>query len=96
MDLSSYVKGVEDVKAVLDKSGNRNVCTHQTMTVNDAACFMTRQYFYSNLFDHLNMRPFLEPIEKRWITFQILSAMVRLCSVVAVSCLETLTLVHPL
>ncbi|KAJ0412473.1 hypothetical protein ATCC90586_005493 [Pythium insidiosum] len=37
--------------------------------------FMVRQYFASNLYDRICSRPFLTPIEKKWIAFQILRAL---------------------
>ncbi|KAI9894569.1 MAG: Serine/threonine-protein kinase [Vezdaea aestivalis] len=36
--------------------------------------YLVRQYQYSSLYDRLSTRPFLETIEKKWIAFQLLSA----------------------
>jgi hypothetical protein len=38
----------------------------------DAACFLVRRYFFSNLYDRLSTRPFLDAAEKRWIVYQLL------------------------
>ena len=38
-------------------------------------CFLIRQYFVSNLYDRFSTRPFLAPIEKKWITFQLFKAL---------------------
>lgn len=37
--------------------------------------FMVRQYFGANLYDRICSRPFLSPIEKKWLAFQILRAL---------------------
>lgn len=37
--------------------------------------YLIRQYLYSSLYDRLSTRPFLEDIEKRWISFQLLCAL---------------------
>jgi len=40
----------------------------------DKAGFVVRQAFYVSLYDRISTRPFLSNLEKRWITFQLLSA----------------------
>ncbi|ORY64922.1 uncharacterized protein BCR38DRAFT_513245 [Pseudomassariella vexata] len=37
--------------------------------------YLIRQYLYSSLYDRLSTRPFLEDIEKKWISFQLLCAL---------------------
>ena len=39
--------------------------------------FLARQYFLASLFDRLSMRPFLTDVEKRWVVFQLLQAMLQ-------------------
>ncbi|ODV63834.1 ubiquitin-binding serine/threonine protein kinase VPS15 [Ascoidea rubescens DSM 1968] len=39
----------------------------------EKACYLLRPFLYSNLYDIISTRPFLEKIEKIWITFQLLS-----------------------
>ncbi|KAJ1922677.1 Serine/threonine-protein kinase [Tieghemiomyces parasiticus] len=39
------------------------------------AVYLVRQYLYSNLYDRISTRPFLEPVEKMWITYQLLCAL---------------------
>lgn len=34
-----------------------------------------RQYIKTNVYDRISTRPFLEPIEKLWITFQLLTCL---------------------
>ena len=36
----------------------------QEFVETDRACYLIRQYVFSNLYDRLSMRPFLAPIEK--------------------------------
>jgi phosphoinositide-3-kinase, regulatory subunit 4 len=37
--------------------------------------FLVRQYIHSSIYDRMSTRPFLEDIEKKWITFQLLCAL---------------------
>ncbi|KAI1201351.1 hypothetical protein F5X97DRAFT_35842 [Nemania serpens] len=37
--------------------------------------YLVRQYIYSSLYDRMSTRPFLEDIEKKWLTFQLLCAL---------------------
>lgn len=43
-------------------------CPHvwpfQEFVETERACYLIRQYIFSNLYDRLSMRPFLAPIEK--------------------------------
>ncbi|QRG39740.1 hypothetical protein FDK38_004194 [Candidozyma auris] len=41
----------------------------------DSAGYMVRQLVKSNLYDRLSLRPFLTPIEKHWIAFQLLKTL---------------------
>lgn len=36
--------------------------------------YLVRQYIYSSLYDRMSTRPFLENIEKKWLSFQLLCA----------------------
>ncbi|ERF74363.1 hypothetical protein EPUS_02050 [Endocarpon pusillum Z07020] len=37
--------------------------------------FLVRQYIHSSVYDRMSTRPFLEDIEKKWMTFQLLCAL---------------------
>ncbi len=37
--------------------------------------YLVRQYLYSSLYDRMSTRPFLEDIEKKWLAFQLLTAL---------------------
>lgn len=43
--------------------------------VTDKAAFLVRQYIKYNLYDRISTKPFFTPIEKKWIAFQLLSAL---------------------
>jgi phosphoinositide-3-kinase regulatory subunit 4 len=40
--------------------------------------FLIRQHFLSNLYDRISTRPFLSPVEKKWMTYQLLRALEQL------------------
>ncbi|KAF2829205.1 ARM repeat-containing protein [Ophiobolus disseminans] len=43
--------------------------------IETAACgYLVRQYIHGSLYDRLSTRPFLEEIEKKWLSFQLLCA----------------------
>lgn len=37
----------------------------------DKAAYLLRQFFFNNLHDRLSTRPFLSPVEKKWLAFQV-------------------------
>jgi hypothetical protein len=55
--LETKVPNTEPTRAVVDK---------------DSACFLVRQFYFSNLYDRFSTRPFLDAAEKRWIVYQLL------------------------
>lgn len=52
-----------------------NVLTYQKVVETDTAGYLIRQWISTNLYDRISTRPFLTLIEKKWITYQLLSAM---------------------
>ncbi|KAN0061416.1 Serine/threonine-protein kinase [Thecaphora frezii] len=52
-----------------------NVLTYQKVIETEHAGYLIRQWLASNLYDRISTRPFLAPIEKKWITYQLLYAM---------------------
>ncbi|KAL0946172.1 hypothetical protein HGRIS_012435 [Hohenbuehelia grisea] len=52
-----------------------NVYNYQAFVETDKAGYMIRQWAASNLYDRISTRPFLSPIEKKWIAFQLLHAL---------------------
>ncbi|CAK9300578.1 unnamed protein product [Gordionus sp. m RMFG-2023] len=74
ISLKKYKDEIDKLKTKLE---NVPWCLpfHQTVIVENKAGYLIRQYTKYNLYDRLNTRPFLSIFEKKWITFQILSAL---------------------
>lgn len=51
-----------------------NTLAYQRVLETSTGGFLARQYIHSSVYDRLSTRPFLEDIEKKWIAFQLLSA----------------------
>ena len=49
-----------------------NVLFYDRILENEKAGYLIRQYLYGSLYDRISTRPFLESIEKKWITYQLL------------------------
>ncbi|KAJ1976741.1 Serine/threonine-protein kinase [Dimargaris verticillata] len=49
-----------------------NVLSYPITVETDNAVYLARQYIYASLYDRISTRPFLQPIEKKWIAFQLL------------------------
>ncbi|KAH8101738.1 hypothetical protein BXZ70DRAFT_970824 [Cristinia sonorae] len=52
-----------------------NVYTYQSFVETDKAGYVIRQWVASSLYDRISTRPFLSPIEKKWLAFQLLTAL---------------------
>jgi len=52
-----------------------NVLTYQRAVETEKAGYLIRQWLTNNLYDRISTRPFLSLIEKKWIAFQLLTAM---------------------
>ncbi|KAF8892835.1 hypothetical protein CPB84DRAFT_1837361 [Gymnopilus junonius] len=52
-----------------------NVYNYQAFVETDKAGYIIRQWLASSLYDRISTRPFLSPIEKKWISFQLLNAL---------------------
>lgn len=71
IDLAPYAADIERIRAALENKAF-NAEPFQLVVDKDAACFVVRQYYFSNLYDRLSTRPLLDLAEKRWIAFQLL------------------------
>ncbi|ORX99188.1 ARM repeat-containing protein [Basidiobolus meristosporus CBS 931.73] len=49
-----------------------NALPYQRIFETETAVYLIRQYIFTNLYDRISTRPFLDLIEKKWITFQLL------------------------
>lgn len=73
LQLNKYKKMVEEVSTKLITAAN--CLQFHYVRVTEKAAFMIRQYVKSNLYDRISTRPFLTPIEKKWLAFQLLCAL---------------------
>lgn len=72
LPLTSYKQELEELKIRLHSA--QNCLPFQKATQIEKAAVLFRQYVRDNLYDRISTRPFLNNIEKRWIAFQILTA----------------------
>ncbi|KAI0317986.1 ARM repeat-containing protein [Amylostereum chailletii] len=73
MSLRKYQRRLKvEREALLDIP---NVYSFQTFIETDKAVYLIRQWVASNLYDRISTRPFLSSIEKKWIAFQLLTAL---------------------
>lgn len=73
MSLKSLVKHIRIERESL--ADVPNVLTYQKVVETERAGYLIRQWLHSNLYDRISTRPFLNAVEKRWITYQLLHAM---------------------
>ncbi|EKM56683.1 uncharacterized protein PHACADRAFT_183284 [Phanerochaete carnosa HHB-10118-sp] len=52
-----------------------NVYTYQSFVETDKAGYLIRQWVASSLYDRISTRPFLSHIEKKWLAYQLLTAL---------------------
>ncbi|NXW51218.1 PI3R4 kinase, partial [Nyctiprogne leucopyga] len=72
LPLTSYKQELEELKIRLHSA--QNCLPFQKATLSEKAAMLFRQYVRDNLYDRISTRPFLNNTEKRWIAFQILTA----------------------
>lgn len=52
-----------------------NALGYQRILETSSNGYLVRQYLYSSLYDRMSTRPFLEEIEKKWLSYQLLCAL---------------------
>ena len=79
-DLSVAEKQIEEMAATFSIKNQPNIIPYQEWqeSSKSSTAFLVRQYFSSNLYDRLSTRPFLMSIEKKWLAYQLLRALVQL------------------
>ncbi|RHZ45574.1 hypothetical protein Glove_669g16 [Diversispora epigaea] len=70
LSLSNVVKALQEEKEALSEVPN--AFPYQRIIETEKAGYIIRQHFFSSLYDRISTRPFLNCIEKKWITYQIL------------------------
>lgn len=73
LPLRTFKDKIEDIKTRL--ANGSNCLPFLRSTLSDKAALLFRQYVRNNLYDRISTRPFLIPIEKKWIAFQLLCAL---------------------
>ncbi|XP_061573791.1 phosphoinositide 3-kinase regulatory subunit 4-like isoform X2 [Cololabis saira] len=71
LPLTSYRQELEELKIRLHACQN---CLPFQTSLSEKAAILFRQYVRDNLYDRISTRPFLNNVEKRWLAFQILTA----------------------
>ena len=74
-ELKEYVSQLTALRDTLQMRACKNICPNRKFIITEKAGYMIRQYFAHNLHDRIGSRPFLAPIEKIWISFQLLKAL---------------------
>ncbi|XP_057691095.1 phosphoinositide 3-kinase regulatory subunit 4 [Corythoichthys intestinalis] len=72
LPLGSYKQELEELKIRLHSC--HNCLPFQKTSLTEKAAILFRQYVRDNLYDRISTRPFLNDVEKRWLAFQILTA----------------------
>lgn len=83
VSLSSYEEMLAEVRQLLTLNGSPNVMPFRWFKETPQAAYLVRQYFHQNLLERMGTPPFLMPVEKRWLAFQLLQA-VQQCHAVGV------------
>ncbi|KAI8361053.1 hypothetical protein B0O80DRAFT_148594 [Mortierella sp. GBAus27b] len=52
-----------------------NAIAFQKVLETDRAGYLIRQYFFCSLYDRISTRPFMNLIEKKWVTYQLLKGL---------------------
>ena len=73
LPMRTYQEKLLELKNVL--APTFNCLPFQQAVLTERAGFLVRQYTKYSLYDRLSTRPFLTTIEKKWIAFQLISAL---------------------
>jgi len=74
VELAKYVRKVREITARLQCPPNCLPWAH--VQLGEKAGFLIRQFISRSLYDRLSTRPFLTFIEKKWVAFQLVQALV--------------------
>lgn len=73
LPLAAHKSRIEQLKKILGSAVN--CLPFQRAVLGDKAGFLMREFIKYSLYDRISTRPFLLPIEKKWIAYQILNAL---------------------
>lgn len=71
-EVRSYIRQITDERNAL--ASVPNALGYQRIVEVADGGFLVRQFMFSSVYDRLSTRPFLEDIEKRWLSYQLLCA----------------------
>ncbi|KAJ6237404.1 phosphoinositide 3-kinase regulatory subunit 4 [Anaeramoeba flamelloides] len=74
-NLQPYLTKLQEINALFSKIEFKNILPFDIYQETTKAGYLIRPYFYANLRDRFNTRPFLKNLEKRWILYQLLVAL---------------------
>lgn len=72
--LDQYEKMLAHLRQRLTLNSAPNVMPYRWFKDTPHAGYLVRQYFHANLLERMSTPPFLTPVEKRWLAFQLLQA----------------------
>jgi phosphoinositide-3-kinase regulatory subunit 4 len=72
-NLDVYVKQLEAERDLSHDSPN--ILPFMRIIETDKFGYLIRQFMHSSLYDRMSTRPFLDPMERRWITFQVMKGL---------------------
>ena len=72
LPMKGYQEKLIEMKNILTPTFN--CLPFERVILTERAGFIMRQYTKYSMYDRLSTRPFLTPIEKKWVGFQLLSA----------------------
>lgn len=72
LKLDRYIRALLEERRVL--ADIPNALGYHRILETSTNGYLVRQYIHSSLYDRMSTRPFLEDIEKRWLSFQLLCA----------------------
>ncbi|KAG7923631.1 hypothetical protein KL905_000849 [Ogataea polymorpha] len=76
LNLEAWVRELEKLR--VDLLELPNVLPFEKIIDSQRAGYLIRPYIRYNLYDRISIRPFLEPIERKWIVYQLLVGLSRM------------------
>lgn len=78
LSVDPYLKRMEEIRSTC--ANMPSLLPFYSVIDSQRACYFIRPFLRYNLYDRLSTRPFLEDIEKRWVVFQLLNAIMKIHS----------------
>lgn len=78
ISLKHFVERAQELHDTFDLLNHPGVLPPSPIQEFDKAAFMISQFFASNLYDRFHTHPYLSLTEKKWLTFQLLTALTQM------------------